>query len=310
MSMGELRFDGRVAVITGAGRGLGRAYALLLASRGAKVVVNDTGVSRHGEGGDDSPAQEVVNEIRAAGGEAVVCMDSVGSPSGGQAIIDAATRNFGRVDILIHNAGINRPGPIRDTNWEEFSAVLDVHLHGAFHVVRAAFPLMCDAGYGRIVLTSSIAGLYGDKKVGAYAVSKAGLIALSNTLALEGAEYGVTSNAIVPAAVTRLSEGIDTSSFPTMTPQQVAPIVAWLVHETCHETGHTFVSLAGRMAKAFVAETRGVWQQDWTIEDVARQKDAIADMRDTALFPPFPRGFHDHLEYSFKMARGEAPHKA
>lgn len=301
--MTELSFDGRVAVITGAGRGLGRAYALLLASRGAKVVVNDPGVSRHGEETEEIPAQDVVDEIRAAGGEAVACLESVASSAGAQAIIEAAVANFGGIDILIHNAGINRPGLIRDITWEQFSAVLEVHLHGAFHIVRAAFPLMCDAGYGRIVMTSSIAGLYADKTNGAYSVAKAGLIGLSNTLALEGAEHGVTCNAIVPAAVTRLSEGIDTSSFPPMTPEQVAPTVAWLVHESCTETGQIWVSLAGRVAKAFMAETRGVFQPTWTVEEIAERKEAIGDGRDQLVFGPFPRGFYDHLEYSFEMAR-------
>ncbi len=303
--MEELRFDGRVAVITGAGRGLGRAYALLLASRSAKVVVNDPGVSRHGEGGDAGPAQDVVDEIRAAGGDAIVSTESVATPEGGQAIVDAAISRFGRIDILIHNAGINRPSPLRDMSWEQFSTVLGVHLHGAFHVVRAALPIMCDAGYGRIVMTSSIAGLYSDKRNGAYSVAKAGLIGLSNTIALEGAEHGVTCNAIVPAAVTRLSEGIDTSSFPTMTPEQVAPSVAWLVHEKCTITGEILVSLAGRIAKAYVAETKGVFRPEWSIEQVAEQMGHIGDKQDQQVFPAFPRGFYDHLEYSFRMARGE-----
>ena len=303
--MEELRFDGRVAVITGAGRGLGRAYALLLASRGAKVVVNDSGVSRHGEGGDAGPAQDVVDEIVAAGGEAVASADSVATPEGGQAIIDKAIARFGGIDILIHNAGINRPSPISDMSWEQFSTVLGVHLHGAFHVARAALPHMYDAGYGRIVLTSSIAGLYGNKTNGAYSVAKAGLIGLSNTIAIEGAEHGVTCNAIVPAAVTRLSEGIDTSSFPTMTPEQVAPSVAWLVHESCTGTGEILISLAGRIAKAHVVETRGVFQPDWTIEQVAERIGAIGDTGGELRFAPFPRGFYDHLEGSFRMAMDE-----
>lgn len=303
--MDELRFDGRVAVITGAGRGLGRAYALLLASRGAKVVVNDTGVSRHGEGGDMGPAQEVVDEIVAADGEAVACTESVASPEGGQAIVDAAISRFGRIDILICNAGINRPSLLREMSWEQFSTVLNVHLHGAFHVVRAALPRMCEAGYGRIVLTSSIAGLYGNRSNGAYSVAKAGLIGLSNTVAIENAEHGVTCNAIVPAAVTRLSDGIDTSSFPTMTPEQVAPTVAWLAHEACTSTGETWVSLAGRIAKAHVAETRGVYQPEWMIEQVAAQADAIGDKREQMIFSPAPTGFHDHLQSSFRMTRGE-----
>jgi len=299
-----LRYDGRVAVITGAGRGLGRAYALLLAARGAKVVVNDAGVTRHGEAPDAGPAQDVVDEIRKAGGEAIASTASVASPEGGRAIVDAAIKNFGHIDILIHNAGINRPSPLKEMSWEQFSAVLGVHLHGAFHVVRSALPHMSDARYGRIVLTSSIAGLYGDKNLAGYAVSKAGLIGLSNAISLEGADYGVQCNAIVPAAVTRLSEGIDTSSFPTtMTPEEVAPVVAWLVHEDCKSTGEVFVALAGRVAKAFVSETKGVFHANWSIEQVAQEMAAIGNADDALTFKPFPRGFYDHLGYSFEMAK-------
>jgi len=303
--MSELRFDGRVAVVTGGGRGLGRAYALLLASRGAKVVVNDPGVTRHGDNTEEIPARDVADKIKTMGGEAVANLDSVATPEGGQAIIDTAISNFGKVDILINNAGINKPAPFREISWEQFQETLAVHLHGAFHVTRAAFPLMCDAGYGRIVMTSSIAGLYTSATNSAYSVSKAGLMAFSNVLAIEGAEHGVKSNAIIPSAVTRLSEGIDTSSFPVMTPEQVAPTVGWLVHESCTATGEMFVPLAGRVAKAYIAETRGAFQTDWTIEQVADRLNDIEDKSQQVVFPPFPTGFFDHLEYSFAMARGE-----
>ena len=206
--MPELRFDDRVAVITGAGRGLGRAYALLLASRGAKIVVNDPGASLKGDGIDAGPAQEVVQEIRAAGGEAVACTESVATPEGGKAIIQSALDHYGRIDILIHNAGIVRRASLKEMTYADFEFVLDVHLRGAFHVVRPAFPLMCKAGYGRIVLTSSINGLYGNCKTVNYSVAKAGIIGLSNVAALEGAEHNVKSNVILPGAVTRMSEGI------------------------------------------------------------------------------------------------------
>lgn len=229
--MPELKFDDRVAVITGAGRGLGRAYALLLASRGARVVVNDPGSSLQGDSSDAIPAEEVVREIKAAGGKAVACTESVATPEGGKAIIQAALDHYGRIDILIHNAGIVRRASLKEMTQKDFDAVLDVHLRGAFHVVRPAFPLMCKAGYGRVVLTSSDVGLYGNYNATNYSVAKAGTIGLSNVVALEGAAEGVKCNAIVPAAVTRMAEGLDTSAYPPMPPDLVAPAVAWLAHE-------------------------------------------------------------------------------
>ena len=303
--MSELRYDGRVAVITGGGRGLGRAYALLLASRGAKVVVNDVGGSMFGEGFDAGPAQEVVEAIRAAGGEAVASTDSVGTAEGGKAIVDAAIQNFGRIDIVIHNAGISCRKSIKDISIEEFRNVLDVHLMGALYVAHPAFPLMCNAGYGRIILTSSIAGLYGDKNISAYGTGKAGLIGLTYALAHEGAAEGVHCNAIIPAAVTRLAEGRDTSAFPPMTPELVAPAVAWLAHESCELNGEMLISLAGRVARAFVVETPGIYQPSWTIEEIAERMDAISKADDELRFPPFPSGFADHLQTSFAMTRGQ-----
>jgi NAD(P)-dependent dehydrogenase (short-subunit alcohol dehydrogenase family) len=302
--MDELRFDGRVAVVTGAGGGLGRDYALLLAARGAKVVVNDLGTSRTGEGADIGMAQAVVDEIRAAGGEAVANGDSVATADGAKAIIGTALDNFGKIDILIHNATINRRGPFRELSFEDFSLVLDVQISGAFHLAKEAFPRMCDAGYGRIILVSSIAGLYGERNVAAYCTSKAALIGFANALALEGSEHGVTANCIVPAAQTRLAEGRDTSEFPPWGADLVAPAAAWLAHEDCTATGELFVALAGRMAHAYVAETRGVYQPEWSIEDIASRLNEISDRSQQVVFSPAPKGFYDHLGYSFDMARG------
>ncbi|KUI39406.1 SDR family NAD(P)-dependent oxidoreductase [Mycobacterium sp. GA-2829] len=300
--MGELRYDGRVAVVTGGGRGLGRAYALLLASRGAKVVVNDVGGDLTGDGSDDGPAREVAREIVSAGGEAVATTDSVATPEGGRAIVDAALDTYGRLDVLIHNAGNVRRGSLREISYEDFDAVVDVHLKGAFHVVRPAFPVMCDAGYGRIVLTSSIGGLYGNHDVVNYAVAKAGVIGLSNVAAIEGAEHGVTSNVIVPAAVTRMAEGIDTSAYPPMGPELVAPTVGWLAHESCSATGEMFIALAGRVASAVLTETAGVHRTSWTVEDVAANLDAIRDRSHSVVFPVVPDGHNAHIRYSFAMA--------
>jgi len=306
--MTDLRFDGRVAVVTGAGRGLGCAYAQLLASRGAKVVVNDPGGSLAGEGVDAAAAEQVVGEITAAGGQAIACTESVTSRGGGEAIIQTALERYGRLDILIHNAGNVRPGSLREMSYEDFDAVLDVHLRGAFNVVRPAFPVMCEAGYGRIVLTSSIGGLYGNHDVANYAAAKAGVIGLSNVAAIEGATDGVTCNVIVPAAVTRMADGIDTSSYPPMGADLVAPVVGWLAHESCSVTGEMFIALAGRVARAVIAEAPGVFRPSWTVEDVGECLEAIRKVEVPLVFPVVPDGHGQHIHFSFSMAAEEAHH--
>lgn len=305
MPQTELRFDGRVAVITGGGRGLGRAYALLMAARGCKVVVNDLGGALRGDGPDTSVAQSVVDEIVAAGGEAIANADSVATPEGGRAIIQAALDKWGRIDALIHNAGNVRYGSIRDISYDDFKSVVDVHLMGAFHVVQAAFGHMCDQNFGRIVLTSSIGGVYGNKNCVNYGVSKSGMIGLNNVAALEGEEFNVKSNVIVPSAVTRMAEGIDISQYPPMGPELVAPVVAWMAHEACSVTGELIASIAGRIARMFLAETRGVYRPEWTIEDVAA---ACEQFHDKGAENPqvLDFGLHghvDHIGYSFAMAR-------
>jgi NAD(P)-dependent dehydrogenase (short-subunit alcohol dehydrogenase family) len=302
--MAEMRFDGRVAVITGAGRGLGRAYALLLAAKGAKVVVNDIGAGIHDANNDSGPAEEVVREIKAAGGEAVANTDSVATVAGGKAIIQCALDTFGSVDIVIPNAGNVRYGLLDEIPQEDFEAVLDVHLHGAWNIVRPAFELMCKAGYGRIVLTSSISGLYGNARCVNYAMSKTGMVGLNNVAAIEGADRGVKSNIILPAAVTRMSEGVDTSQFPPMDPELVAAVVGWLAHEDCTVSGEMYVSAAGRVARAYVAETRGVYQPAWTIDEIGQNMDAIRDSTEPVIFEPVPAGMGEHLGYSFKMVSG------
>lgn len=301
----QLNFDGRVAVITGAGRGLGKAYALLLASRGAKVVVNDPGVSMSGEGEDIGPAQQVVDEIVAAGGEALANLDSVATPEGGAAIIQSAVDHFGGIDILIHNAGIIRRAPLAEMSYEEFDTVLDVHLRGGFHVVRAAFPLMCAAGYGRIVLTGSVSGVYGNALVVNYATAKTGLIGLSNVAAIEGAEHGVKCNIIMPGAVTRMADGLDTSAYPPMDPEMVAPAVGWLCHDSCSISGEIMSSMAGRVSMAQITESRGIYQPEWTIEQIGDNIDAIRNMDDPVSFQVVPTGQIDHIRFSFGMATGD-----
>jgi NAD(P)-dependent dehydrogenase (short-subunit alcohol dehydrogenase family) len=306
--MTELRFDDRVAVVTGAGRGLGRSYALLLAAKGAKVVVNDTGGSLTGDGVDAGPADEVVREIKAAGGEAVASTDSVVTPIGGKAIIETALDHYGRIDVLVHNAGTVRRAPLTEMSYEDFDALLDVHLRGAFHVVRPAFPLMQTARHGRIVLTSSIGGLYGNHGVANYAVAKAGIIGLSNVVALEGAADNVICNVIVPSAVTRMAEGLDISAYPPMCPDQVAPVVGWLAHESCSITGEMLIAIAGRVAKVVIAETPGVYHPSWSIEQVGEDLEAIRDIHAPLVFPVVPDGHVEHLRYSFAMADRKGAH--
>lgn len=300
--MTELRFDGRVAVITGGGRGLGREYALLLASRGAKVLVNDNGSALDGSGGDAGPAQDLVREIEAMGGEAVACTESVTTPDGGRAIIEAALDSFGKVDILIHSAGNSRFCPLEDLTHEEFRSVVDIHLLGGFNVVQPLFPRMRKQGYGRVVLTGSIGGIYTMPTVAPYAVSKSGLIGLNQAIAIEGADRDIKSNIILPGASTRMVEGIDTSGFPPMGPEMVAPVVGWLSHESCSVSGEMLVSAAGRVARAFIAETEGVYLPDWTMEKVAGNIDAIRDPARQVVFHPVPDGFNRHLGFSFEMA--------
>lgn len=306
--MDQRRFDGRVAVITGSGRGLGREYALLLAARGATVVVNDNGSSLTGEGSDAGPAQAVVDEIAAMGGEAVACTDSVATPAGGKAIVEAALDSFGRIDVLIHNAGNSVFHPLDTITHEDFRKVIDVHLMGGFNVIQPAFPHMMKAGYGRVVLTSSIGGLYTMPTVAGYAVSKSGMIGLNNIVAIEGAAHGIKSNIILPGASTRMGEGIDTSSFPPMGPEMVAPVVGWLAHETCSISGEMLVSAAGRVARAFIAESEGVYDANWTIDKIGEQIDAIRDAGVSSpkqwTFHPLEDGFGQHLGRSFAMARG------
>ena len=297
----QRRFDGRVAVITGGARGLGRAYAELLAGLGAKVVINDNGSALDGSGGDAGPAETAAQAIRDAGGEAVASTDSVATPEGGKAIIGAALDTWGRVDIVIHSAGNTINVPFAEVTVEQFRSIVDVHLLGAFHVTHPAFPHMVKAGYGRVILTGSIGGIYTMPGVVGYAVAKSGMIGLSNTIAIEGAEFGIKSNIILPGAVTRMSEGIDISQFPPMGPELVAPVVGYLAHEDCTVSGELLASVAGRIARVYAAESEGMRRPSWTIDSVAENIDAIRDPSTQWTLHPVEGAFGEHLMKSFVM---------
>ena len=265
-------FDGRVAIVTGAGGGLGKTYALELARRGAKVVVNDLGGNRDGTGGAASPADTTAEEIRAAGGEAVASYDSVATPEGGAAITQTALDAFGTVDIVINNAGILRDKSFANLDIADLRAVIDVHLMGAFHVTQPAYRVMKEKGYGRLLFTSSAAGVFGNFGQANYAAAKMGLVGLSNVLAIEGAKSGINSNVIAPIARSRLTEELLGPLTDVLAPEFVTPLALYLVSETCELTHETFSVAGGKYSRVFVAEAPGWFSgQDLppTVEDVA-----------------------------------------
>ena len=241
--MSDIRFDGRVAVVTGAGNGLGRSHARFLAARGAKVVVNDLGGSVAGTGGSPAAADSVVEEIRAAGGEAVANYDSVASEVGGRRIIQTALDAFGTVDVLINNAGNVRDKSFAKMNLDDFRSLIDVHLMGAVYCSHAAWPIMREQGFGRIVMTSSSAGLYGNHGHTNYGTAKMALVGFMHALKEEGRRYNITVNAIAPMAVTRMSRVAMTDEFAKISqPEFVTAAVAWLLAvrpgERCLGTYH------------------------------------------------------------------------
>ena len=262
-----IRFDHRVAIVTGAGGGLGRTYAIELAARGAAVIVNDLGGTFDGQGSSSSMADQVVAEITAAGGRAVASYDSVATLAGGEAIVQTALDAYGRVDVLVSNAGTLRNAPIDELPDATLDAMIDVHLKGGFNVSRPAFRQMKKQGYGRIVLASSAAGVFGNHEQAAYGAAKAGLIGLMNILSLEGAEHGVKANALLPTAMSRMSAGMNEKSLQefgalygalgdklgnTADPSFVAPLVVYLCSEACDSTHGIYSASLGRFARVFL----------------------------------------------------------
>jgi NAD(P)-dependent dehydrogenase (short-subunit alcohol dehydrogenase family) len=273
----DISFDGRVAVVTGAGGGLGRTYALELARRGALVVVNDLGGSVAGTGGDQSAAQKVVDEIAAAGGEAVPNSDSVMTPEGGASIVRTAVDAFGKVDVVINNAGFLRDKSFLKLTWDDLDAILDVHLKAAFYVSQPAFAIMKENGYGRFVFTASNAtfGNFGQTN---YAAAKMGLVGLSNTIAVEGQRSGILSNVIMPVAKTRMTEELLGDFADHLAPELVTPMVTYLASEACTTTHGAYSAAGGRYAKVMWALGQGWFAGSGvtpTAEDVQSHLDEI-----------------------------------
>jgi NAD(P)-dependent dehydrogenase (short-subunit alcohol dehydrogenase family) len=271
--------EGRVAVVTGAGGGLGRSHALLLAERGARVVVNDLGGTAAGQGSDATAAEKVAAEINEAGGIAVANHDSVATPEGGRAIVQTALDAFGTVDIVVNNAGFLRDQSFGKMTDENIDDIIDVHLKGAFYVSRPAFAHMKEQGYGRFVHTTSAAGLFGNFGQANYAGAKMGLVGLSSVIAIEGAKANIRSNVIAPLATTRLTEqlmGADMAS--VLAPEQVSGLVAYLCSEGCEPTHEVFSVGGGRIARVFVGLGEG-WSAGKgvspTPEDVVAHLDEI-----------------------------------
>ena len=294
--MADLGFDGKVAIITGAGGGLGRQHALLLAKRGALVVINDLGGAVDGSGSDASAAQRVVDEIKALGGEAVADHNSVATPEGGAAIVQTAIDTFGKVDIVVNNAGILRDKSVHNLTPDLTNAVLDVHLKGAFHVTQPAFVKMREQGYGRIISTSSAAGLFGNFGQANYGAAKMGLVGFTRVLAVEGERFNIKANVIAPLALTRMTEEIMGVLKDKVSPEQVSPMVAFLAHEDCPTSGEVFSVAGGRVARVFLAETPGFTKNGLTVEDIRDNWSTIT--KEDGYF--VPRNLGEETKYYFE----------
>ena len=281
-------FAGQVAVVTGAGRGLGRLYALDLASRGAAVVVNDLGGTMHGEGTDVRVADAVVAEIEDAGGRAVASHDSVSAPGGGQAIVDLALSEFGRLDAVISNAGIFHTAAFDELESDDWTRMIDVHLHGGFHLSQPAFRVMKEQGYGRFVFIASSAGMFGQPNSAHYAAAKAGLVGLTNVIAIEGEPHGILANTVLPFGYSRMvsetigevDEADNSAGFlGAIAPDLVVPIVTYLASRSCAVTHHNYSACAGRFARAYAALADG-WiappGSTPTADDIASNWDVVS----------------------------------
>jgi len=282
-----IRFDNRVAIVTGAGNGLGRAHALLLASRGARVVVNDPGGAVDGKGGDHAAADKVVAEIKAAGGQAVPNYDSVSDPKTAANIVKTAVDSFGTIDIVVNNAGVLRDKTFHNMTVEDFDFVVKVHFLGTAYVTHAAWPILRAKAYGRVVVTSSNSGIYGNFGQANYGGAKLAVVGFMNALRLEGQKYNVLVNALAPVAGTRMTESLMTPEMlARLDPAFVSPMVAYLCSEQCQRTGDIWSAGAGYFARIEYREAPGVRIEGRapTVEDVADNIDKIADLSTSKVF--------------------------
>ena len=272
-------FDGRVAIVTGAGGGLGRCHALELAKRGCKVVVNDLGGAMDGTGGSSEAAEGVVAEIKAAGGEAIANGGSVSDRAGAQSMVDDAMAAWGRVDILINNAGILRDKSFAKMELDDFQTVLDVHLMGSVNVTRVAWPIMRERNYGRVVVTTSPTGLYGNFGQANYGAAKLGLVGLMNTLKIEGVRNNIHTNTIAPVAATRMTENLMTGdALKALAPELVTPAVIYLCSEEA-PNGVVLQAQGGQFSVACIVENAGVnLGVEATAEDIGESFERIADL--------------------------------
>jgi NAD(P)-dependent dehydrogenase (short-subunit alcohol dehydrogenase family) len=290
--MSELRFDERVVIVTGAGRGIGRAHALLLASKGARVVVADVGGPLEGGGNSKTPADEVVAEIDANGGKAVASYASVADESGAASIVDTALEAFGRIDAVINNAGIFAPAPFETLSTAQFQAMFDVHFFGTLFVIKAAWPHFVAAGYGRIVNTISEAML-GIPLLSSYGAAKKAIFELTRNLAAEGTSHGIRVNGVAPRAGTRMAATLGAmmsmpreefeTGMASMPPELVAPAAAYLSHESCTLNGEILEVGSGRVARLAVVLAQGITRDHLTAEDIAANLDSIMDLTDARL---------------------------
>ena len=290
--MSQVSFENRTVIVTGAGNGLGKAYALELGSRGARVVVNDLGGAVDGSGSGNTPADEVVNEIIANGGEAVANYDSVATKEGGASIVQTAIDNFGTVDAVINNAGILRDKSFAKMEEEDLNAIIDVHLKGTFFVCQPAFIQMKEQGYGRFVNVSSPSGLFGNFGQLNYGAAKMGIVGLTNVLAIEGAKYNIKANVIAPNAATRMTEelfGEDMSKLLTV--DNITPLVVYLASEQCEVTHEIFSAGGGRFARIGISTDVGYFNASAKAEDIFANIGEIRDLSN----PIYPTSLADEL---------------